>query len=87
MLIGYLQKMPRTHCGIRIKTITSTKQDYNQTKGAIMNKSFEITFRNPKSVSSGYQTIIIQADSHFNAKRIFEAMMPGMIYQSYKVVR
>jgi hypothetical protein len=51
-----------------------------------MNKKFEITFRNPKSSSSGQQHIVIEADSHFNARRIFEEMMPGMIYQSYRVI-
>jgi hypothetical protein len=34
-------------------------------------KQFDVYFINPKSPSSGRQTIRIQADSHFNAKRIF----------------
>jgi hypothetical protein len=50
-------------------------------------KQFDVYFINPKSPSSGRQTIRIQADSHFNAKRIFESMMPDMHYKGYREVR
>jgi hypothetical protein len=49
-------------------------------------KQFDIFYYIPNSNSSR-QVIRITADNHFNARRIFESMLPGMRFSEYREVK
>jgi hypothetical protein len=49
-------------------------------------KQFDIFYYLPKGNSSR-QVIRITADNHFNARRIFESMLPGMRFSEYREVK
>jgi hypothetical protein len=49
-------------------------------------KQFDIYYYLPQGNSSR-QVIRITADNHFNAKRIFESMLPGCRFSEYREVK